>query len=89
MSKDRGIPCYFIQSGWGNVIMRLDSPQSGCGITLTLHQIVILGIQVKHIPNFNSANFKAFYGLEGVGKNVYDRIVEHDLPEIHLLESAK
>ena len=52
-------------------------------------QIVILGIQVKHIPNFNSANFKAFYGLEGVGKNVYDRIVEHDLPEIHLLESAK
>lgn len=63
--KDKGIPCYFIQTGVGNIVMRLRRPDTGAGTALTLHQIISMDIPVKEIPFFDLEKFKKFYKDEG------------------------
>jgi len=82
----KAVPCYFIQTGWGNIVMRLNSEENGTGTTLTLHQIYSLNLNPKTIPDFNPDQFKAFYSLRGVGKDVYTRLTDHAMPEDQLLE---
>jgi hypothetical protein len=85
--KDRGTPCFFIQTAVGNIVMRLNRPDTGAGTVLTLHQIVAMHAPVKEIPYFDPVAFKKFYGSSGMAKTVaYNRLVENKRDEKALLE---
>ena len=85
-TKDKGIPCFFIQTGVGNIVVRLGRSDTGAGSPLTLPQIVSMGVPIDTIPDFDPETFKQFYGSDGLAKIVtYKRIVEHkEVDEIFL-----
>jgi hypothetical protein len=62
--KDKGTPCYFLQTGAGNIVMRLHRPDTGAATALTLHQIVAMDVPTKEIPLFDLEKFKRFYSDE-------------------------
>ena len=85
--KDKGVPCFFIQTGVGNIVMRLRSLEAGGSVALTLHQIVAMDVPVKEIAYFDPFRFKEFYGNDGMGKTTsYNRITDHRKEEKGFLE---
>jgi len=83
--KDEGIPCYFIQTGVGSIVMRLRRPDTGAGTSLTLHQIITMEVPIKEIPFFNISKFKKFYSDE----HCLGYLSRHDTEEKLFLEYLK
>ena len=80
-------PCYFIQTGVGNIVMRLRTPDTGAGAALTLHQIVALGVPIATISHFDPNTFKKFYGSTNMARCVaYNRIGDHREEEDNFLK---
>lgn len=76
--KDKELPCFFIQTGVGNIVIRLGKSDADAGSPLTLPQIISMEVPVAAIPNFDPGAFKQFYGTDNLGKTaMYKRIVGH------------
>jgi len=84
--KNKGIPCYFIQTGIGNVVMRLRNPETGSGTPLTLHQVVTLNVPITTIPFFDPEKFKKFYGDKERERQFLDHLFQHNEPEESFLK---
>jgi len=74
--KQKPTPCYFIQTGVGNIVMRLEKMDTGAGTALTLHQIVSANVPVKEIPFFDVEKFKKFYRASLITNEFLIRILE-------------
>lgn len=85
----RSIPCYFIQTGVGNIAMRLRKPDTGAGAALTLHQIVTMDVPLTTIPDFNPEQFRKFYCTENTAKiAMHDRLIVNKEDERIFVEFA-
>jgi hypothetical protein len=87
-TKPKGPPYFFIQTGVGNIILRVRDPITGSGTPLTLHQIVSLDVPLNEIPHFDPVAFRQFYGNGEGQRSALSYLFRHGDLEKNFLKCA-